>query len=62
MEFQILDILQDLYDKELLSFEDYYALGRKNKISFEEMEQQEYDYKPLRQLRSLPISTTESCD
>lgn len=60
MDFQTLDILQDLYNKDLISIEDYLTLGRSHKISLEEMEQRNYDYKPLRQLRSLPIDSKES--
>ena len=58
MEFQTLDMLQYEYDQNELSFDDYYALGRKIKINTEEMEQN-YDYKPLRELRFLPTSPTK---
>lgn len=60
MDFQTLDILQDLYNKDQLSVEDYYTIGQRHKISLEEMEQRNYEYKPLRQLRTLPVDPKES--
>ena len=58
MDFQTLDVFQDAYDKEELSFNDYYALGRKTRISMEELEQN-YDSKSLRELRLLPTTSTK---
>ena len=59
MDFQTLDIMQDLYNKDELSIEDYYAIKYLCKVSMEDLEQK-YDYKPLRQLRTLPVDPKES--
>lgn len=56
MDFQMADIVESAYRAGRLSFDEYYALGKK-RLNPEEIDR--YDSQSLRELRFLPYDSAE---